>query len=365
MLKYYLFIFMIAAGVSYLLTPLMRRLSIKMGWLDNPNWRKINNRPMPLLGGVAIYTGIVLSLLLFILTKKVDFQAQKILGLLGSSFVIFLVGIQDDTGFLSARRKFIYQIIAASIAYLFGYHIIEVSDIFGGSFQAPAIISMGLTIFWIVGFTNAINLMDGLDGLAAGVTAIISGSLFFSAVRNDHLIPAVLAVALAGGALGFLRHNFYPAKIFMGDCGSMTLGFMLALISIEGAYKGTTFVTLCIPAIAMALPAMDTLLSILRRLAKGRGIFKADKEHIHHKMLVYEGSQKEAVLKLYLLTGSFGLIATALSRMKGIWAFLAIALTAVLALRWIINSKFLDFMQVHADTRNNKRRAAGEQRQKV
>lgn len=316
-----------------------------MEWLDNPNWRKINKKPMPLMGGVAIFIGVMLSLLPIFLSGGIPIEKMKLTGLLGSSFVIFLVGVTDDIWHISARRKLVYQIMAAATAYLFGYNIVEVSNLFGGSSHMPVVISMGLTIFWIIGFTNAINLMDGLDGLAAGVVAIISVSLFFSAIRNDHLVPAILSIAVAGGAVGFLRHNFYPAKIFMGDCGSMFLGFILSLISIEGAYKGTTAVTLFIPIIAMGAPVADTFLSILRRLVKGEGVFKADKDHIHHKLLYMEGSQKQAVIKLYLLTGSFGLIAIALSRMKGIWAFFAILITAILTLRWIINHKFLDFMK--------------------
>lgn len=348
----YLIIFLIAAGTSLALTPLVRRLSIKMGWLDKPNWRKLNKKPMPLLGGAAIYFGFVLSLAFFILKEPYSAQTYKFIGLLGSSFVIFLVGIKDDVSGLSPKRKLFYQVVAAGIAYLFGYSIVEVSSPLGGHLQAPAIISMGLTIFWIVAFTNAVNLMDGLDGLASGVSAIIAGSLFFSALRNNHPIPAVLSIAIAGSALGFLRYNFYPAKIFMGDCGSMFLGFVLSLISIEGAYKGTTFVTLIIPIIAMGVPITDTLLSILRRLFKGDSVFEADKEHIHHKLFFREGSQKEAVLKLYLLTGSFGLIAIALSRMSGIWAFFSIVITAILTLRWIINSKFLDFIKEDSATEN-------------
>lgn len=300
---------------------------------------------MPLLGGVAIYLGFVVSLLFFISKDNTLLPKYEFFGLLSSASIIALVGIEDDIRGISALRKLFYQVVAACIAYLFGYSITSISSPFGGSIQIPEIINMGLTVCWIVGFTNAVNLMDGLDGLASGVTAIIAGSLFFSAVRNAHLVPAVLAIALAGSSLGFLRHNFYPAKIFMGDCGSMFLGFMLALISIEGAYKGTTFVTLIIPIIAMGVPFTDTFLSILRRWAKGEGIFRADKDHIHHKLLLREGSQKEAVLKIYLLTGSFGLIAVGLSRMNGLWAFIAIVLTAILTLRWIINSKFLDFIE--------------------
>lgn len=345
MYKYYLATFLIAAGITYLLTPLVRRLSLRMGWLDKPNWRKINRKPMPLLGGVAIYLGFVISMLLLISKTPFTYSAHKLLGLLGSSLIIFLVGIEDDTKGLTPRRKLFYQVIAAAIAFLFGFEIIKVSHPFGGVFQIPILISMAITVFWIVGFTNAVNLMDGLDGLASGVVAIIAGSLFFASLRGNNPIAAILSIGLAGSALGFLPYNFYPAKIFMGDTGSMFLGFILALVSIEGAYKGATFVTFFIPIIAMGVPVVDTWLAIFRRLVKGNGVFHADKEHVHHKLLFREGSQREAVITLYFLTACFGSIAIALSRMGGVWAFFAIVITAILTLRWAINSDFFDFIK--------------------
>jgi UDP-GlcNAc:undecaprenyl-phosphate GlcNAc-1-phosphate transferase len=316
-----------------------------MGWLDKPNWRKVNKKPMPLVGGLAIYLGFIVACALVLPKSPVAVNNEKLLGFLAGSFIILLVGITDDIKGLSARRKLFYQMAAALLAYISGYSIIKVSNILGGAFHAPAIISMTLTVIWIIGFTNAINLMDGLDGLAAGVSAIIAASLFFAGIRSNNIIVSLLAIGIAGSTLGFLPYNFYPAKIFMGDTGSMFLGFALSLISIEAAHKGATFVTLLIPIIAMGVPTVDTGLSIIRRLIKGNGVFKADKEHIHHKLLVREGAQRPAVITLYLLTGSFGLIAIALSRMTGIWAAFAIIITAILTLRWIFNAGFLDIPQ--------------------
>lgn len=352
MLKYFIVMFLIAGGVSFVLTPLVRRLSLKMGWLDDPNERKINLRPMPRVGGLAIYAGFVFSSLFFIFKGPAVFDVHKFIGLLGSSFIIVLVGIEDDIRGLSPRRKLFYQIAAAVIAYLFGYNIIEMSHLFGGAFKIPELLGMFLTIFWIIGFTNAINLLDGLDGLASGIVSIIAASLFFTALKSNNLIVAVLCVGVAGSALGFLPFNFYPAKIFMGDTGSMFLGFIIALISLEGSFKGETFVTLFVPIAAMGVPVVDTALSILRRLIKGNGIngvFKADKEHVHHKLMSQEGSQKNAVLKLYFLTICFGSIAIGLSGMKGIWAVLGIVLVLIATLRWILSFGLVDFME--KDTR--------------
>jgi UDP-GlcNAc:undecaprenyl-phosphate GlcNAc-1-phosphate transferase len=345
MLKYFITMFLIAGGVSFMLTPLVRRLSLRMGWMDDPNERKVNLRPMPRVGGMAIYAGFVLSLLFLVFKGPVVFDTQKVIGLLGSSFIIVLVGIEDDIRGLSPRRKLFYQATAALIAYLYGYNITRMSHFFGETFQVPWVLGMLLTIFWIIGFTNAINLVDGLDGLAAGVVSIIAMSIFFTALKDGHLIVAILCIGVAGSALGFLPFNFYPAKIFMGDTGSMFLGFMIALISIEGSFKSETFVTLFVPIVAMGVPVVDTGLSILRRLIKGNGIngiFKADKEHVHHKLLTQEGSQRNAVLKLYFLTICFGSIAIGLSGMRGIWAFFGTILVIVATLRWIFRFELID-----------------------
>jgi len=345
MSKYYLIAFILAGGVSFILTPLVRQLSLKMGWLDEPNWRKINKKPIPRMGGIAICLGFAISLAVLASKEPFAHDRYRLLGLLGSALVIFLVGVEDDIRGLSARRKLFYQIIAALVACLFGYLIEKISFPFGGPLNLPFIVSLGITVFWIVGFTNAINLLDGLDGLASGVVAIIAASLCFASIKNSNPFAAILSLAIAGSALGFLRYNFYPAKIFMGDSGSMFLGFVLALISIEGAHKGATLIAMSIPVIAMGVPVVDTGLSILRRLVNGNGVFKPDKEHVHHKLLYREGSQKKAVITLYFLTASFGAIAMALSGMSGIWALFALIITALLTLRWAINSGLFDFIE--------------------
>jgi len=335
--------FIIALSIAYILTPVVQRISISMNWLDKPNYRKINKKPMPLMGGIAIFLAFLIAIALSMFEEPFANNIDKFVGFLASSFIIVLVGFQDDTKGMSARRKLTYQIAAALVAANFGFTIIKVSHPLGGAFYAPLLVSMTITVFWIVGFTNAINLLDGLDGLASGVVAIIAGSLFFASIKINNPVSALLSIALAGSSLGFLRFNFHPAKIFMGDTGSMFMGFALSLISIEGAYKSSTLVTLLIPIIAMGIPVIDTGLSILRRLTKGNDVFKPDKEHIHHKLLT-GGSHREAVLRLYFLTACFGLIAISLAGIRGIWVILALIATGLLALRWVVNSGFLDFV---------------------
>lgn len=315
-----------------------------MGWLDEPNWRKINKAPVPILGGVAIYLSIVISLITVIFSHAFyNLPRDKIIGFFAASFIIFLSGLEDDIKGLKPLKKLFYQILAALIAYLLGFSILKVSNPIGGVFQASELLSMLLTIFWIVGFTNAINILDGLDGLAAGVISIIAGTLFFMGIKDGNLIVTIFSLGIIGSTLGFLPYNFYPAKIFMGDTGSMVLGFTVSLIAIEGSQKGTTFITILAPVIAMGIPVLDTGLAILRRSLSGRKIFEADRSHIHHKLLIQEGSQRKAVLKLYFLTVCFGMIAMGLSGMKGIWAFGGAILTAIAVVRLVIKFEFVNF----------------------
>jgi UDP-GlcNAc:undecaprenyl-phosphate GlcNAc-1-phosphate transferase len=320
-----------------------------MGWLDKPNWRKMNKAPMPLLGGAAIYLGFLASIVIFMNQDPFMAESNRLGGVLLGSFIIVLTGVFDDIKGMTAIVKLLFQIAAAVTVYLFGFSILKISSPFGGSYQIPEIVRMGITVFWIVGFTNAVNLLDGLDGLSSGVVAIISGSLFFASLKANNPVMALLSISICASSLGFLPYNFYPAKIFMGDSGSLLLGFILSIISIEGAYKSATLTTILVPVIAMAIPFLDTALAIIRRVLSGRGIMKADKEHIHHRLLFREGSQKKAVLTLYSLTLSFGLIAIALSGMKGIWAYSAIAVTILLTLRWLNNSKLLEFERENND----------------
>jgi UDP-GlcNAc:undecaprenyl-phosphate GlcNAc-1-phosphate transferase len=343
MYKTYLLAFLTSITLAFVLTPLVRLLSLKMNWMDKPNWRKMNKAPMPLLGGIAIFLGFIASIVIFINHEPFTAESRRLGGILLGSFIIVLTGVLDDIKGLTAVKKLLFQIAAAVTVYCFGFTILKISSPLGGSFYVPDIVSMGLTVFWIVGFTNAVNLLDGLDGLSSGVVAIISGSLFFAALKANNPVMALLSVSICASSLGFLPYNFYPAKIFMGDSGSLLLGFILSIISIEGAYKSATLTTVLVPVTAMAIPFLDTGLAIIRRVLSGKGIMKADKEHIHHRLLFREGSQKKAVLTLYSLTLSFGLIAIALSGMNGIWSYSAIAVTILLTLRWLKNARLLEF----------------------
>jgi UDP-GlcNAc:undecaprenyl-phosphate GlcNAc-1-phosphate transferase len=222
------------------------------------------------------------------------------LGVLLASTLVLIAGIWDDLYGLSPTAKLIWQIIAASILILFGIEINFISNPFNGMWLL-GFGGLPLTLLWVVGLTNAINLIDGLDGLACGVTAISALSLFFIALRTHQIGAAMLMLVLGGAALGFLRFNFFPAKIFLGDSGSMFLGLILAASSVVGVLKTTLVVALVVPVLILGVPIFDTLFAIGRRLGSGRHPFTADNKHIHHLLLRAGFNQREAVLAIYIV----------------------------------------------------------------
>ncbi|MPM87207.1 putative undecaprenyl-phosphate N-acetylglucosaminyl 1-phosphate transferase [bioreactor metagenome] len=216
------------------------------------------------------------------------------------------------------------QIVAASVLILFGIQIEWLNNPFGGYFYLDYL-SIPITIFWVVSFTNVVNLMDGLDGLAAGVSAIASVTIILVALQEGYYTVAVMTAALAGGIIGFIRYNFNPATIFMGDTGSMFIGYILAAISILGAVKSATTIALIVPAIALGLPIMDTAFAIIRRHLNGKPIFKPDKGHFHHRLLAMGLTQRQAVMLMYLISAGLGLSAILLTEIDGIYAVLLVS----------------------------------------
>lgn len=315
----YIIVFVLAFGLTHLFTPLIRRVCLRFGLVDQPNERKIHSAPTPRLGGVAIYISFfaALSLSLLLPSAFTSTFRQIILPLFLSGTVIFFLGIYDDIKGANARIKFIFQILAALILIKFGFKINYLTN----PFQNYAYINFGwlgipITLLWIVGLTNAINIIDGLDGLAAGVVSIVSITLFLVAIHQVNMTVALLTGALAGTTLAFLRYNFNPAKIFMGDTGSMFLGFILAAISISSYRKSTVALALLIPFISLGVPIIDTLMAMLRRFLSGRHLFQADQEHIHHRLLGRGLSHRQAVYFIYIITIILGLIAFGFTAVK-------------------------------------------------
>ncbi|MBU0574024.1 MAG: MraY family glycosyltransferase [Candidatus Margulisiibacteriota bacterium] len=298
----YISTFLTALFVTIVATPMASRIAQKIGAVDHPSDRKIHTSIIPRLGGLAIFIGFVVAILLSLMLASalgMQVDVRLILGVVLAASVMFLCGLVDDIKGLKPLQKLAWQGLAAGIVLLFGSEITFISNPFNGIF-ALGFIGVPLTIFWLVGVTNAINLIDGLDGLAAGVTAISAAALFFVALRTHQIGAALLLISLTGAAVGFLRFNFFPAKIFLGDSGSLFLGFILAASSIVGVFKTTLVVALVIPVLILGVPIFDTLFAIGRRLKDRRHPFEADDKHIHHMFLRAGFSQRETVLSIYI-----------------------------------------------------------------
>jgi UDP-GlcNAc:undecaprenyl-phosphate GlcNAc-1-phosphate transferase len=364
---YFILIVLAALGlafiISFVMTPFARRLAVKTNALDIPiDDRRMHRKPMPLLGGLAIFVGTTIAILAvqfiflplvleYLQTNQIVHNRTEILigiqkldaALIGG-VLIFIVGLIDDYNNMKAWIKFLCQIACASMVFLMG---IRVDLIFGHDFGVDTtlgfILNFLLTIIWIVGITNTINLIDGLDGLAAGVAAIASISIAYTAYIHGMYTVTLAMLALAGAALGFLPFNFNPAKIFMGDAGSLYLGFMLAVISIIGPVKSATIVATIVPVLVLGLPIFDVAFAILRRIVNKKPIMAPDKAHLHHRLIDSGMGIKRSVLMLYGISGIMGIAAIVFSRdylFEAVGLFIiAILFILLLIWDWNIESK--------------------------
>ena len=324
MLSIYGFPFMLAMFVSYVLTPYIKKLAFKIGAVDRPDNRKVHKKIMPRLGGLAIYIAFMIGC---VASMEITWD---IFGILLGGTLIVALGVADDVYQLPAKLKLLGQIAAACVLVIFDIRIEWVNNPLGGYFYLD-MLSIPFTIFWVISFTNVVNLIDGLDGLAAGVSAIASLTVILVSVQMGYFHVAILTAALAGAIIGFIRYNFNPATIFMGDTGSMFIGYMLAAISVYGAVKTAATIALIVPAIALGLPILDTAFAIMRRYVNGRPIFQPDKGHLHHRLLATGMSHKETVLFMYGITAVLCIGAVLWAEMDGFYAALIIAviMTAV------------------------------------
>lgn len=318
--------FLVALAVVYLVTPVVRRIALHYQVVDRPNQRKVQKEPVPYLGGIAIYLG-------FLAAVAVSYPSHvKLFPLLGGGTLMLLLGLADDLWDLPAKVKFAGQVAIALLVALLGLRIQGMTNPFGG-YLSLGLWSVPVTVLWLVSLTNVMNLVDGLDGLAAGVAAIASGALCVVAFEKGQPLVALAALALSGAAAGFLPHNFNPAKIFMGDAGSLFLGFTLAGIAVQGALKGAAAIALVIPVVALGVPVFDTACAIIRRFQNGQPIYEADREHFHHRLLALGLSPRQAVLVLYLVSLALGSAAVFLARLKPIpSAFFVIVVAGALLL---------------------------------
>ena len=317
-MRVYILAFVISLLASFLLTPSVKKLAFKIGALDKPEKRKVHTHVMPRLGGLAIYCGFIIAILCTVHINK------DVLGIITGGTFIVLLGVLDDKYSLPAKVKLLGQIVAALILCAFDIKIEWLNNPWGGYFYLD-LFSVPFTVFWVISFTNVVNLIDGLDGLAAGVSGIASITVILVAVQQGFYSVAVITAALAGGIIGFIRYNFNPASIFMGDTGSMFIGYMLAAISIFGAVKSAATIALIVPAVALGLPIMDTAFAIFRRYPNGRPIFQPDKGHLHHRLLAMGMSQRQAVMLMYAISAALSVAAVVLTEVDGYFAALVIA----------------------------------------
>lgn len=302
--------FLVALAASILVTPVAIRLAPKIGAVDIPlDNRRMHTKTMPRFGGLAIFAGSTTAMLIFL-----KFDPRVVTIVMGGA-LIYILGVIDDIKHLSAKVKFLGQTFVALIMYVNGIRIEFLTNFLGeGNSQLGDVLCFIITMVWIVGITNTVNLIDGLDGLAAGTAAIASLCIAYTAYIHGTYLAAGAMLALAGATLGFLPYNFYPAKIFMGDGGSLYLGFMLSTLSVLGTVKSATLVTMIIPVLVLGVPIFDTFFAIFRRFVNRRPIMEADKGHLHHRLMKLGYGQRRATLMLYGITAIMGVAAVLFSR---------------------------------------------------
>lgn len=302
------FTFLLAWLVTWRLIPTVRKFSLRVGWADQPNARRLNREPLPNAGGLAIYTGVIAALVLASLLRPIEVQNVliQVLSILLGGSILVLVGFIDDQFGLPPSVRMSTQVLTALLLFANG---ISIKVDFGTSFDF--IPSMLLTVFWVVGITNAINLMDGMDGLAGGVSFITAMSLLGVSAQIENRAAATLVLAALGGAaLGFLRHNFYPSRIIMGDAGAYFFGYVLAATSILGELQVTTVFSLVPTVLFLLLPVLDTTQVVVKRLMAGKNPMSTPgKDHLHHRLLAWGLSQRNAAFILWSITLVFNLLA--------------------------------------------------------
>jgi UDP-GlcNAc:undecaprenyl-phosphate GlcNAc-1-phosphate transferase len=319
---YILVTIVIAMITAYATTPAVRRLALQVGMLDETGERRMHDIPKPRIGGIAVWLGFAFALFSIAGFAIARHQLRdldsihNILGILFGATLILVVGIWDDVMTMSPRNKFGLQIVVASISMLYGFIIqgVDLPFTHDSYIAFPLYVSIPVTLIWYLGMMNAINFIDGLDGLLSGLTVIAGSSILVIAYQHGHTSETLILAALIGGALGFLPHNFNPAKIILGDSGALFIGYVFATTSIIGVSKTAISVSLLLPVIALALPILDTAVTIVRRTRAGKKITEADRGHFHHQLIFRFGlNVKQAVFLIYALCIVLGVTALLLS----------------------------------------------------
>lgn len=327
-----IYVSLVAAVVaSILLTPLVKRLAFRLGAVDAPNYRKVHARIMPRLGGLAIFGAFIIGLGIY---SYFSVLSKYSIAIMIGAFIIVITGVLDDMYEISAKAKMLGQFLAAVVVIFGGGIQIDFINLpFGGQLDF-GFLSIPFTILWIVGITNAINLIDGLDGLAAGVSTIALATLSVMAFIMGDMFVLAMAAILAASTIGFLFYNFHPAKIFMGDTGALFLGFMISVLALLG-FKNVTIVSLIIPIIMLGVPISDTFFAIVRRYRMKQKWSDPDKSHLHHRLLDIGFSHRQTVLIIYGFAAMFGLAAIIFSMAK-IWGAILLITVILIAIELVV-----------------------------
>ena len=304
-------ILLTATALALCCMPIAMQMAHRFGIVDRPNARKTHARIIPYLGGVAIFVAFLVATLVFVHVTR------EILVILVGATIMMITGALDDKFDLSAKLRLLVHFSCALLVTWGGVSIAGIANPFNGEYIPLGILSWPLSILWIMGISNAINWIDGLDGLSAGSTVIICATLIIIAWQEGNAQGMLMLAALAGASLGFLYYNFYPAKVFMGDAGAMFIGFVLGCLSIQGTMKNATFAAVAAPVIALGLPLFDTAVVMFRRILAGKSPMSADRTHAHHRLFDNGFSQKQTVLWLYAVSICFGLAAIGITSTHG------------------------------------------------
>ena len=336
--------FLVSLIVAILVTPLVIKFAIKIGATDKPSDRKVHEKLMPRLGGLAIFIGVIAGYF------SAGLYEAKITGIIVGALIIIILGIFDDKYEISAKIKLAGQALAATAVIGSGLAIEVLNIPFLGIFDL-GLFSYPITLFWILAITNAINLIDGLDGLSAGISSIVFASIFFLAFTGDKFLIMALSLILLGSTLGFLFHNFHPAKIFMGDTGSMFLGYSIAILSLLGLYKSVTLFSFVVPVMILGVPIFDTSFAIIRRLINRKPISAPDKSHLHHRLLALGLSHRNTVLVIYGFGLIFSIAAISFETLTLRWAiftvlFILIAFEIVAEKIGLVNDDFRPIISI-------------------
>jgi UDP-GlcNAc:undecaprenyl-phosphate GlcNAc-1-phosphate transferase len=355
--KPFIIVFAVAAGVSFLLTPVVRHMAARLGAVDVPNDRKVHSEPTPTMGGVAMYIAFVAALATAWALpdfRELFRESSEPLGILGAATVLIILGVIDDVRGMKAPTKLAGQALAAGVLVLGGVQVFYFWLPGVGVLSLSTELSAIITVLWTIAVINAVNLIDGLDGLAVGVTTIAAAGFFVYAFRTTEGIATtaeLITAIVIGAGLGFLRHNFHPARIFMGDTGSMLLGLLLASATVSGISRTTDpkfidvagfVVPVLLPIFVLAIPLADASLAIMRRVRGRRPVFHPDKQHIHHWLLDMARSHRQAVLVMYLWSAMMATAALVLALGPGVaWRIVAGAITVALVASIVVLPRYL------------------------